>query len=82
MDNEAGEIVLSRVRGSVDVRDTSGQIRAEDTGPLTIRDTSGDITVRRAASLNVVTKESGQIKAGSISGTINVPAGFKVNIPK
>ncbi|MGE5360057.1 MAG: hypothetical protein ACM3NQ_13650 [Bacteroidales bacterium] len=50
----------------------------EDTGPLTIRDTSGDITVRRAASLDIIAKESGQISATGISGPIHVPAGFKV----
>jgi DUF4097 and DUF4098 domain-containing protein YvlB len=78
VDNESGEIILSRIGGSVDVRDTSGQIRTADTGPLTIRDTSGDITVRRAASLNVAAKESGAIAAGGISGSLTVPASFKV----
>ena len=78
IDNEAGEIILSRIGGSVDVRDTSGQIRADDTGPLTIHDTSGDITVPRPASLNVVAKESGQIAAGEIRGAVAVPVGFKV----
>jgi hypothetical protein len=76
VDNEAGEIVISRVSGNVTVRDTSGQIRTQDTGALTIRDTSGDITVRRAASLQVVEKESGQIAVGGVAGAVTVPPGF------
>jgi len=55
------------------------QIRAEDTGPITIRDTSGDVTLRRAASLEVIAKESDGIAAGGIIGRVNVPACFKVN---
>ncbi len=78
VDNESGEIIISRVGGKVDVKDTSGQIRTEDTGPISIRDTSGDITVRRAASLDVTAKESGQIAAGEVSGPVRVPPGFKV----
>jgi hypothetical protein len=79
VDDESGEIILLRIAGKTDVRDTSGQIRAEDTGPLRIRDTSGDITVRRAASLNVIAKESGRIAVDAISGPLSVPPGFKVN---
>jgi hypothetical protein len=79
VDNESGEIVITRVGGKVEVRDTSGQIRVEDTGPISIHDTSGDIAVRRAASLDVVTKESGRIAVGEIAGPVHVPAGFKVN---
>jgi hypothetical protein len=78
VDDESGEIVISRVGGNVDIRDTSGQIRTEDTGPLTIRDTSGDITARRAASLEVVAKESGQISAGVIGGEAKASPGFSV----
>jgi DUF4097 and DUF4098 domain-containing protein YvlB len=78
VDDESGEIILSRIGGKVDVRDTSGQIRAMDTGPLSIRDTSGDITVRRASSLDVIAKESGQIAVGGILGPVNVPPGFKI----
>jgi hypothetical protein len=79
VDDQSGEIVINRVHGEVDIRDTSGQIRTADTGPLSIRDTSGDITVRRAASLNVIEKESGRIAAGEITGNITVPAGFKIS---
>lgn len=78
VDNESGEIVISRVGGTVDIRDTSGQIRTEDTGPLIIRDTSGDITANRAASLEVIAKESGKIAAGGIGGEVKAPPGFEV----
>jgi hypothetical protein len=79
IDDESGEIVINRVGGDVDIRDTSGQIRAADTGPLRIRDTSGDITVHRAASLDVIAKESGKIAAEGISGNIKVPSGFRIS---
>jgi hypothetical protein len=79
VDDESGEIILRGITGKTDVRDTSGQIRAEDTGPLRIRDTSGDITVRRAASLDVIAKESGRIAVDGIAGPVSVPPGFKVN---
>jgi DUF4097 and DUF4098 domain-containing protein YvlB len=79
IDDESGEIILLRIAGKTDVRDTSGPIRTEHTGPLRIHDSSGDITVRRAASLDVITKESGRIAVDGIAGPVSVPPGFKVN---
>jgi len=75
IDDDTGEIVLDDVSGQVTIRDTSGQIRATRTGPITVNDTSGDIVVSRAASLDVVTKEGGQVKVAGVSGEVRVPAG-------
>ena len=76
IDDDTGEIELDDVAGRVTIRDTSGQIRAARTGPITVNDTSGDIVVSRAASLDVVTKEGGQVKVAGISGGVQVPPGI------
>lgn len=76
IDDDTGEIELDDVAGRVTIRDTSGQIRAARTGPITVNDTSGDIVVSRAASLDVVTKEGGQVKVAGIAGSVQVPAGI------
>jgi hypothetical protein len=79
IDDEAGEIVVSGVKGILDIRDTSGQIRADHTGAITIRDTSGDIRVQDASHVRILTKESGQVKLRSISGLVEVPPGITVS---
>ncbi len=76
IDDDTGEIELDDVGGRVTIRDTSGQIRAARTGPITVNDTSGDIVVSRAASLDVVTKEGGQVKVAGVSGRVQVPPGI------
>jgi len=76
IDDDSGEIQVSQVGGDVSIRDTSGQIRASHVGALTVDDTSGDLVVDGAQSVNVRTKESGQVKLKNIAGEINVPPGI------
>jgi DUF4097 and DUF4098 domain-containing protein YvlB len=76
IDDDSGEIVVSQVGGDVDIRDTSGQIRASHVGALTVDDTSGDLVVDGARSVNVRTKESGQVKVKNVSGEVNIPPGI------
>jgi DUF4097 and DUF4098 domain-containing protein YvlB len=76
IDDDSGEIYVSQVGGDVDIRDTSGQIRASHVGALTVDDTSGDLVVNGARSVNVRTKESGQVKLKNVSGEVNIPPGI------
>lgn len=76
IDDDSGEIEVSQAGGDVDIRDTSGQIRASHVGALTIDDTSGDLVVDGARSVNVRTKESGQVKLKNVAGEVNIPPGI------
>ena len=76
IDDDSGEIEVSQVGGDVAIRDTSGQIRASHVGALTIDDTSGDLVVDGARSVNVRTKESGQVKVRNVAGEVNTPPGI------
>lgn len=76
IDDDSGEIQVAQVGGDVTIRDTSGQIRATDVGVLTVDDTSGDLTVDGARSVNVRTKESGQVKTRNVLGDVRVPPGI------
>ena len=76
IDDDSGEIVVSQAGGDVDIRDASGQIRASHVGALTVDDTSGDLVVDGARSVNVRTKESGQVKVKNVAGEVNVPPGI------
>ncbi len=76
IDDDSGEIQVSQVGGDVSIRDTSGQIRASHVGAVTVDDTSGDLVVDGAESVNVRTKESGQVKLKNIVGQVNVPPGI------
>jgi len=76
IDDDSGEIQVSDVRGDVAIQDTSGQIRATRVGALTVDDTSGDVTVDGAKSVNVRTKESGQVKLRNVAGDVKVPHGI------
>ena len=76
IDDDSGEIQVTQVGGDVDIRDTSGQIRASHVGALRIDDTSGDVVVDGARSVNVRTKESGQVKVKNVAGEVNIPPGI------
>lgn len=76
IDDDSGEIEVSQVGGDVDIRDTSGQIRASHVGALRIDDTSGDVVVDGARSVNIRTKESGQVKVKNVAGEVNIPPGI------
>ena len=76
IDDDSGEIEVSQVGGDVHIRDTSGQIRASHVGALTIDDTSGDVVVDGARSVNIRTKESGQVKLKNVAGEVNIPPGI------
>ncbi|HEX9121542.1 MAG TPA: DUF4097 family beta strand repeat-containing protein [Terriglobales bacterium] len=76
IDDDSGEIEVGQVGGDVDIRDTSGQIRASHVGALTVDDTSGDLVVDGARSVNVRTKESGQVKLKNVAGEVNIPPGI------
>lgn len=76
IDDDSGEIQISQVGGDVFIRDTSGQIRATQIGALTVDDTSGDLVVDGAESVNVRTKESGQVKVKNVAGRVIVPSGI------
>jgi DUF4097 and DUF4098 domain-containing protein YvlB len=76
IDDDSGEIQVSQVAGDVSIRDTSGQMRIAQVGGLTIDDTSGDLVVDGASSVNVRTKESGQVKLKNVSGDVKVPPGI------
>lgn len=76
IDDDSGEIQISDVGGDVSIQDTSGQIRATHVGALTIDDTSGDVTVDGARSVNIRTKESGQVKLRNVAGDVSVPHGI------
>ncbi len=78
IDDDSGEIQVRDIGGEVSIHDTSGQIRASRVGALTVDDTSGDIVVDGARSVNVRTKESGQVKLNNVSGEIHVPHGITV----
>lgn len=73
IDDDSGEIQVSQIGGDVSIGDSSGQIRASHVGALTVDDTSGDILVDGARSVNIRTKESGQVKLKNVSGEVNVP---------
>ena len=79
IDDDSGEIELRDVAGRVTIHDTSGQIRAWNTGAMVVDDTSGDVVVSRAASLDVRTKEGGQVKVSAIKGDVHVPAGISLS---
>lgn len=76
IDDDSGEIQVTQVGGDVDIRDTSGQIRASHVGALRIEDTSGDVVVDGARSVNIRTKESGQVKVKNVAGEVNIPPGI------
>jgi DUF4097 and DUF4098 domain-containing protein YvlB len=76
IDDDSGEVQVSQVGGEVVIHDTSGQIRASNVGALIVDDTSGDLVVDGANSVNVRTKESGQVKAKNILGDVRVPPGI------
>ncbi len=76
IDDDSGEIQVSDVGGDVSIQDTSGQIRARKVGALTIDDTSGDVVIDGARSVNVRTKESGQVKVKNVAGDVKVPQGI------
>ncbi len=76
IDDDSGEIVVAEVRGDVSIRDTSGQIRVSRVGVLVVDDTSGDIVVDGAHSVDVRSKESGQVKVRNVAGEVNVPPGI------
>ncbi len=78
IDDDSGEIQVSQVGGDVFIRDTSGQVRASHVGAFTVDDTSGDVVVDGARSVNVRTKESGQVKLKNIEGEVHVPPGIKL----
>ncbi len=79
IDDDGGEIEVCDVGGPVAIRDTSGQIRACRTGALLVDDTSGDITVDGAPSVDVRTKESGQVKVRNVAGVVHVPQNIALN---
>ena len=76
IDDDSGEIEVRQIGGDVSIHDTSGQIRASQVGALTVDDTSGDVVVDGARSVNVRTKESGQVKLKNIEGEVHVPPGI------
>jgi DUF4097 and DUF4098 domain-containing protein YvlB len=76
IDDDSGEVQVSQVGGDVTIHDTSGQIRASNVGALMVDDTSGDVVVDGARSVDVRTKESGQVKTKNILGDVRVPAGI------
>ncbi len=79
IEDDSGEIYLRNVAGAVTIRDTSGQIRAEQVGALTIDDTSGDVVVDGASAVIVRSKESGQVKVHNVSGEVRVPPGITLS---
>jgi DUF4097 and DUF4098 domain-containing protein YvlB len=76
IDDDSGEVQVSQVGGDVTIRDTSGQIRVSNVGALIVDDTSGDVFVDGARSVNVRTKESGQVKLKNVAGEVHVPPGI------
>jgi DUF4097 and DUF4098 domain-containing protein YvlB len=76
IDDDSGEIQVSQVGGDVSIQDTSGQIRVSHVGALTVDDTSGDVVVDGARSVDIRSKESGQVKLKNVAGPVSVPPGI------
>jgi len=57
---------------ALDIRDSSGDVDIEGTGPVTIKDSSGDIDIRDVHGDVVLEDSSGDIDLVAIGGNVNV----------